>query len=43
MSIEGNIQIVKNFLAAIGDRDKEGLLALAAEDIEWIIRARAGH
>jgi uncharacterized protein len=37
MSIEGNVQIVKNFLAAIGDRDKEGLLALAAEDIEWII------
>ena len=37
MSIEGNVQLVKNFLAAIGDRDKEGLLALAAEDIEWII------
>lgn len=37
MSIEKNVQIVKNFLAAIGDRDKKGLLALAAEDIEWII------
>ena len=37
MSIEGNVQIVKNFLAALGGRDKEGLLALAAEDIEWII------
>jgi ketosteroid isomerase-like protein len=37
MSIEGNIQVVKDFLAALGDRDKQGLLALAAEDIEWIV------
>jgi uncharacterized protein len=37
MSIEENIQIVKNFLATLGDRDKQGLLALAAEDVEWII------
>ena len=37
MSIEKNAQIVKNFLAAIGRRDKQGLLALCAEDIEWII------
>lgn len=37
MSTEKNIQIVKNFLAAIGSRDKQGLLALSAEDIEWII------
>ena len=37
MSIEKNIQIVKNFLAALGRRDKQGLLALSAEDIEWII------
>jgi uncharacterized protein len=37
MSIEKNAQIVKNFLAAIGRRDKQGLLALSAEDIEWII------
>src|SRR5271163_4646706 len=37
MSIENNVQIVKNFLAALGRRDKQGLLALAAEDIEWII------
>jgi hypothetical protein len=28
---------VKNFLAALGRRDKQGLLALSAEDIEWII------
>src|SRR6202051_5201502 len=37
MSIEKNAQIVKNFLAALGGRDKQGLLALSAEDIEWII------
>jgi len=37
MSIEKNIQTVKDFFAAIGRGDREGLLALAAEDIEWII------
>jgi ketosteroid isomerase-like protein len=37
MSIEKNVQIVKNFLAALGRRDQQGLLALSAEDIEWII------
>ena len=37
MSIEKNVQTVKNFFAAIGRGDKEGLLALVAEDIEWII------
>ena len=37
MSIEQNVQIVKNFFAALGRRDKQGLLALSAEDIEWII------
>ena len=37
MSIEKNVQTVKNFLAALGRRDKQGLLALSAEDIEWII------
>ena len=37
MSIENNVEVVKSFLAAIGRRDKQGLLALAAEDIEWII------
>ena len=36
MSIE-NVQIVKNFLAALGRRDKQELQALSAEDIEWII------
>src|SRR6202521_3976595 len=37
MSVEENVQIVKGFFAAIGSGDKEGLLALVAEDIEWII------
>jgi ketosteroid isomerase-like protein len=37
MSLEKNVQIVKDFLAALGRRDREGLLALADEDIEWII------
>jgi len=37
MSTEKNVQIVKNFLAAVGRRDKQDLLALSAEDIEWII------
>jgi ketosteroid isomerase-like protein len=37
MSIEENVQTVKDFFAAIGSGDKQGLLALVAEDIEWII------
>jgi uncharacterized protein len=37
MSIEKNVQIVKDFFAALGRRDKQGLLALSAEDIEWIV------
>jgi hypothetical protein len=37
MSTEKNVQSVKNFLAALGRRDKQDLLALSAEDIEWII------
>jgi ketosteroid isomerase-like protein len=37
MSIEKNIQTVKDFFAAIGSGDKEALLALIAEDIEWFI------
>jgi ketosteroid isomerase-like protein len=31
------VQIVKDFFAAIGRGDKQGLLALSAEDMEWII------
>jgi ketosteroid isomerase-like protein len=37
MSIEENVQIVKDFFAAIGDYNKHDLLALVAKDIEWII------
>ena len=37
MSIEKNVQIVKDFFAALGRRDQQGLLALSAEDMEWII------
>lgn len=37
MSTEKNIQTVKNFFAAIGRGERKGLLALVAEDIEWII------
>jgi hypothetical protein len=37
MSTEKNVQTVKNLLAAVGRRDKQDLLALSAEDIEWII------
>lgn len=37
MSTDKNIQTVKDFFAAIGRGDREGLLALVAEDIEWII------
>jgi hypothetical protein len=37
MSTEKNVQTVKDFFAAIGRGDREGLRALVAEDIEWII------
>ena len=37
MGTQENIQIVKNFFAAIGSHDEHDLLALVAEDIEWII------
>ncbi|MDQ0395953.1 nuclear transport factor 2 family protein [Labrys monachus] len=37
MSTQENVQTVKDFFAAIGSGDREGLLALVAEDIEWII------
>src|ERR1700691_2663437 len=37
MSIQKNVQIVKDFVAAMGGRDRQDLLALCAEDIEWII------
>jgi uncharacterized protein len=37
MSIEANVQTVKDFFAAIGRGDREGLLALVAEDVKWVI------
>jgi ketosteroid isomerase-like protein len=37
MSTEKNVETVKDFFAAIGRGDKEGLLAPVAEDIEGII------
>jgi ketosteroid isomerase-like protein len=37
MSFEKNIQTVKDFFATIGRGDREALLALVADDIEWII------
>ncbi len=37
MSIEKNVQTVKDFLAALGRCDEQGLMALADEHIEWII------
>ena len=37
MSVEENVQIVKDFFAAMGGHNKQDLLALVAEDIEWIV------
>lgn len=37
MSTKQNVETVKDFFAAIGRGDREALLALAADDIEWII------
>ena len=36
MSVQENVQIVKEAYAAFGRGDIQGLLALLAEDIEWI-------
>src|SRR6195952_1252633 len=37
MSTKENIKLVKNFFAAMGSSNAHDLLALAAEDIEWVI------
>ena len=37
MSNDKNIKTVKDFFAAVGRGDRRALLALAADDIEWII------
>jgi len=51
MSIEENVRIVKDFFAATGRGDRQSLMALCDEAIEWIIPgkdwplagARRGH
>ncbi|ACS60633.1 protein of unknown function DUF1486 (plasmid) [Rhizobium leguminosarum bv. trifolii WSM1325] len=40
MSVEKNVQIVKDFFTAIGSYKEHDLLALVADDIEWIIPGR---
>ena len=37
MSNDANVQVVKDFFAAIGSGDKQALLAMLDEGIEWII------
>jgi uncharacterized protein len=37
MSAQENVQIVKNFFAAMGSYNKKDILALVTEDIEWIV------
>jgi ketosteroid isomerase-like protein len=37
ISTQENVQIVKDFFAAMGSGDRQALLALSAEGIEWII------
>jgi hypothetical protein len=37
MSIQENVQVVKDFFAAMGSGNRQNLLALVAGDIEWII------
>src|SRR5665213_2305077 len=37
MSTQDSVKTVKDFFAAMGGGDKQRLLAMAAEDIEWII------
>lgn len=37
MSVDQNVKIVKDFFAAIGSGNKDALLALVADNIEWIV------
>jgi ketosteroid isomerase-like protein len=37
MSTDENVRIVRGFFAATGGSNKQDLLALVAEDIEWVI------
>jgi ketosteroid isomerase-like protein len=38
MSVQENVQVAKDTFAALGRGDMQGLLALLAEGIEWIVR-----
>lgn len=40
MSTEQNVQTVKTFFATINRGDSEALLAVVADDIEWVIPGR---
>lgn len=40
MSIEKNVQTVKDFFEAITSGDEQALLAIVAEDLEWIVPGR---
>ncbi len=37
MNTQKNVQVVKDFFTAMGSSNRQGLLALTSEDIEWII------
>jgi ketosteroid isomerase-like protein len=37
MSTQKNVQTVKDFFAAMGSYNEQALLALVADDIEWVI------
>jgi ketosteroid isomerase-like protein len=37
MSAEQNVQVVKDFFASVRNHDRQAMLALCAEDIEWIV------
>jgi ketosteroid isomerase-like protein len=41
MSTRENVQTVKDFFAAMSRGDMQSLLALSAEDIEWIVRGES--
>jgi uncharacterized protein len=40
MSIKENVQTVKSYFEAMGGGDGQKLLALASQDLEWIIPGR---
>ena len=42
MSTENNVRLVKDFFAAMSSGDKQGLLALAAEEIDRVDHSGRG-